>query len=422
MLEEGMFDNLDSESAEAARKAYEELESGADDNHDDDNDDDDNEDNGGSKDDDSGNDDDGDGSGDGDDDDDDSNDSDDDDSDDGKTDDQILEADDADLSESELARKKDLLEASDKEKERILNAKDEDLNEEELKLKKELQEASDDNSDDGSDEKDFEEQVKDFAKKHGMEEDEAREELTSIKGIQEKYGKDSTELGRAYIHLQKSHSKLQQENKRALDARVQAQKISPEGLRSHIDSGNLRIEGQLVTKEALVDAYRKDNPKTSEKLDDDAIFAIATEAWATSHNAKVDSSVKELKGNAVGRRKELIGNIKDDDRRFIPEVKKILDEVRDEAVMSEGFNVNEILLMVKGQNTDQLVKEAFERGLKEGKQNKKVVLVPRAGGRTPVKKKAVLSAAKMAEARRMFPDMSDEDAAEMFKDIEPSMK
>ena len=205
--------------------------------------------------------------------------------------------------------------------------------------------------------------VEEWAIKHGMTMAEAKEDLEKTKGVVQKY-KSPEEMARALRLMQREYEKAKQD-KTAEPERDQYQ-ISP----------NPRLEVQQYVQtnaDEIVNKYRQSYPARSRDMEDDAILEDVTEKLYTGYEQFNRGRVETLKSDANRRREELLSSLNESDRRFLPDVKAVLDKTSDRTLMSRQFSLNDIVYWAKGQRFDDELKKAREQAMKEAKEQPKIL-------------------------------------------------
>lgn len=376
-----------------------------------------------------------------------------------KSDEEILSAKDEDLNEEELAHKKELEgikaeEDEEKENQRILNADESTLNDDEKKKRGELVGAktkkeedellakSDEELDDDAKTKKagivkareeaktkaFDEEVKTYAEESGISEEEAREDLDSIGKIQEKYKDDPKQLAKAYLSIQRLHTKTAEEVKTLKEAPPpppQKELTVQIVIEEFIDKGKITVKGQPCTRESIVEAYKANNPGMTATADDETILKMAAkeikEGFEIGQYKKRQEDDTELGKKAKVKQADLIKKLSAEDKKFyqIPKVKAILDRHTPRQIMHDSYSVNDVIQWAKGEKYNELVKSHAEElkrveaeAFKRGQENRKVKSGPSgADDGKPRSKKGYgdLSTADQAKAREMFPNAKDNE-------------
>jgi hypothetical protein len=339
-----------------------------------------------------------------------------------KSDDDIVNLDDKDLTEPELARKKEILEFQVNEEKRVLEADDAKLSKDDLEFKKEILKSKEDAAKTVSPEKEFEDEVRTYAKEHNLSEDEVVAEMDTSKKILEKHAGNALKTARALLYLQKAYSKTSNELKELKELADAPQEIPATYIKNIIESGNLVIKGERLTKERVVSLYRADNPKVAEMLDDDQVLELASQKIADVNAGNINAKKIDITEKAKTKRIELLSKLSERGKKYLPEIKNIVDIINDRAITNDGFNIAEIENMVIGSKVADIERAAYERGVKEGKEKARIVRIP-VGGTSGAKvaSHTTISDADRKLAMRMYGDMSEEEAIRNFLLVKPSM-
>jgi len=298
-----------------------------------------------------------------------------------KTDEALLAAKDEELNEEEKTKKQELVKAQQEaEDKRILESKDEDLKEEEKTRKLELIKAQEDEKT-----KVFEREVETYAKESSISLEEAREDLKSRDAIREKYKDDPKQLAKANLHMQRLYTRTQEELKAFKEAKPAQAEITIEGVTKAIEEGKFTIQGKPATKDMVISAYREKNPDITETIDDEAVLKIAAKEI---RQAILDNQKEEQGKLAIAakeKKDKVLTSLSEADKQFLPDIKPVIDNLTDAQIMNEKFDISAYLFWAKGKKTDQLIKEAEERGYKRGKEEAKIIAqkVPVGAGNTP---------------------------------------
>ena len=253
--------------------------------------------------------------------------------------------------------------------------------------------------------------IQDWALKHGMTTAEAREDLDKTRSVVKKY-QSPEEMARALRQMQSQYDKMKNETSKV----EEEYKIS----------ANPRIEVfEYVRQNSndLVEKYRQNYPAKSRDMEDDAILEEVAEKLLVGYENFNQQQIKKLNTEATKRRDELLSSLNENDRRFLPDVKAVLDKTNDRAVMSKNFSMQDVLWWAKGQQFDKVVKDAEERGYKRAKEEAKILgVVPssRAESTPSPKKGGVrLSEYEKKLAREMFATttFSDEEKYEAYIEV-----
>jgi len=344
-------------------------------------------------------------------------DSDDDDgSDDTKSDEELLEAKDEDLSDTDKEAKKLLLETKAEEaknEEDLLLVKEDPTDEEkesiiEIKANRETQAKES-----------LEKQIKEYAELSGMDEEQARKDIESIHKISDKYNGDAVELSKANLNLQRLNSKKDAEIK-ALEEKPVQQNVD---WKLTINSNKLVMDGKTHTRDEAVNKYREAYPDITDPLEDDAVVALMAKDCEVISAKEQVAKTGQLKTDADSKRKDLLNGLSD--QEFKPVIEELISGYSPRAIMHDNFDMEQLVFWAKGQKYDALkgsidgIKKEY---FKLGQQNRKVKSVTVEGAnKTKVKSGVSLTEAEQNEAWGKFPDArNDKECYEMFADLKKS--
>jgi hypothetical protein len=268
----------------------------------------------------------------------------------------------------------------------------------------------------------MDQEVKAFAAENKVSEDDARKELEHIQNVGKKYGNDTKKLSKAFLAQQRENVKLQERLKDISKPKpLSAEQIPLPKMVELIEGGHITVNGKAVPKEQVLEGYRQQFPDITEGLEDDKVLQLAAKDLRDKfiENAKVDQS--KISEAASKKRAALLEALSPEDKAFIADIQPILDKTPDEMVLAEDYTINEYILYSRGKNAEAREKAAYERGLKKGKEEAKIVgqKPPVGGGLPPVKKDnqetniAAMSEADKNRAKAMY-DGSPMTEKEMF--------
>lgn len=321
------------------------------------------------------------------------------------------------------AQKKEEEESKKKEEERLLNAKDEDLSEEDKLKKAEVIKVQEE-----AKKKAVEQEIEAYAKEHNVSVAEAREDLESISKIQEKYKGDAKQLAKANLHLQRIYSRTQEELKTFKDAKPssEAKEITLEAVEKYMEEGKVTINGKQASREQIIEAYREAYPDLTDTLEDDKVFKLAAKEYKERLEKVVEKQNSEIGVKAKEKRETVLNSLSESDKKFLPEIKPLIEKLSDAQVMDEHFNIETYLHYAKGKLFDETVKrlddekKAFgEKEYKRGLEEAKILGIKRQpDGKPPKDGNISLTDEQKKRAREMFdnPEISEEQAYQLYRD------
>jgi len=310
-----------------------------------------------------------------------------------------------------------------KEEERILAAKEEELSEEEKAKKSEITKSREESKN-----KTAQEEAEAYAKEHNVTADEAKADLESIAKIQEKYKGDPKQLAKAYLHFQRLHAKTETEMKALKDAKPAASDVKDipiEAVEKWISEGKVTYKDKVLTKETVIDSYRKANPDLTDAMDDDKVFMLAVKEYKQALEKGLEQERSKLSTEAKEKREAVLNTVSEAEKKYIPEIKPIIERLSDSAIMSEQFDINTYIAFAKGKTFDETVKrlevekkafgeKEYQRGLEEAK----ILKRPPIGNGPKGKASGTLTDEDKKRAKEMFdnPDITEEKAYELYSE------
>jgi hypothetical protein len=289
----------------------------------------------------------------------------------------------------------------------------EDANEEESG-----EESEGDEPKDGKAPEDKDKQITEYAEKHKLTYVEAKDDLEKTAEIIKQYKNDPAEMARAMRNKDREYSKLRSEAEKAKEKKDPVfQRMTEDQFRDWAKNKQLK-EGS-EHRQTVIDRYREKFPARSESMSDEAVIEEVVERSLMEYNEKAGVKEKEIKDTAASKRNELIASIAEADRRFIPDLKALLLETDDAAVLMNGDSlVQDALFMVKGRNYDADIKAAEERAMKRLKESPEIIGTKGGNGSKPAGQKFTgMTEQQKNRAIEMYgADNSDEKCFEMFKD------
>lgn len=262
-------------------------------------------------------------------------------------------------------------------------------------------------------EKSEDEVVQEHAIKHGLTYAEAREDIEKTKAIVEKYKNDPFEMARALRSTQSAYDK------------VKHQEVKKDQIFRRMDDNQFLSQSRAhfeQNKDKFVGQYRDRFPAKSELMTDDAIIDDLVERSLNDYREYADKQEIELRNKASQRRDQLLSSIKESDRRFLPDVKAVIEKSSDHQILGD-FDINNVVYWAKGQRYDADIKAAEDRGFKRGQEQTKIIGAKTGGdGTNPPKKPVETFGTKLTKAQKdraveMYPaedGYSAEKAYQMF--------
>jgi hypothetical protein len=262
---------------------------------------------------------------------------------------------------------------------------------------------------------DEEKAINDWALKNSMTVEEAKEDLAKTKAIIEKY-KSPEEIAKALRSTQSAYDKL----------RVEASK--EKAAEPFRPSANPKLEVMTFVdsnKDKLVENYRKTYPAKTRDMEDDAILEEISDKLLGEFNNWQHAQIKVVQSEASTKREQLLSSLSESDRKFLPDIKAVVDKTADHTLLSKSFNLNDIVRWAKGSRYDADVKAAEERGFKRATESAKIVAIVPGGSGSGTKVKSNTGATNLSNydkqrAKEMFgtTNMSEEDMYKEYSDLQ----
>uniref|UniRef100_A0A6M3XK50 Uncharacterized protein n=1 Tax=viral metagenome TaxID=1070528 RepID=A0A6M3XK50_9ZZZZ len=318
-----------------------------------------------------------------------------------KADEELLSAKDEELSEEDKTRKAELVKANE---DQLINAKDEELSVEDKAKKAEIVKARED-----SKKKSEDDEIAAYAKESNITIEAAREELGHVSKIQEKYKGDPKQLARANLHIQRLYTKTQEEAKALKDAKPTQPAISVtvDNIAKAIDEGKIMLNGKAATREEIVTAYRENYPDITETLDEETVVKLAAKELKENFEKSLETNKAQQTIQAKDKRETILNSLGEADKKYLAELKPLLDKVSDSGVMDENFSVDTYVNYLKGKHYDEDIKETADREFKRGQEEAKIL-----GEKAPPKPGSPKGKAKRSltsEQKQRALDMYDTD-------------
>jgi hypothetical protein len=266
------------------------------------------------------------------------------------------------------------------ENQRLLDAKPEDLSDEDKVTREALVKADVDakavkEAEDKKLKEQLDSEVKSYATEHKISEDEARTDFESREKILEKYKSDPKQLAMANLHLQRMYTKSQETLKAAEEAKPlkAAKDMSSEDYLKMIDEGQITYKDKVLDRESAISLYKENNPDITDGLEDEAVLKLVAKELKEWGLKQREKKMQETSAIAKEKRVSVINSLSDSDKKYLPEIQPILDKFPDIAILSEHFNVNELVYNVKGKHYDQDIKEFGDKEYKRGLAQARIV-------------------------------------------------
>ena len=253
-----------------------------------------------------------------------------------------------------------------------------------------------------------------YAIKHSITPAEAKEEIQADRAVLKNY-KTPEEMARAVRFSRSEADKLKKE--------VEKKQAKPVFVPLSDEQFKFQATEHITKeKDKHVNKYRKDYPAKSELMTDEAILEDIVDRGLIEYRSYAEKKSTEIIQTARAKKEQLLSAISDDDRKYIPAVKVVLDSTDPRQLLGEGFDIEDLLRHARGEKKNYLaaIKEAEERGYKRGVEAPKILGMKSAGdGKATVKSKTAsgLNPKQMEFAASKYQRDTPEESYEWFKDI-----
>lgn len=214
--------------------------------------------------------------------------------------------------------------------------------------------------------------IEEEAKAEGVSVDEYKKHLEAEKKIIERHGDDPIKLARAIRKNRSDFQRIEAENKRYKEA---------EKANAIYEKYQKTIALLESDPDKYIDQYRREYPNESEELSDEVITDRLKAIAKVNIERAVEKEEIELKEQASKRKEDFIENLSESDRKFESQIKEALSLAESREILSPDFKIEDVVRWVKGKTYDDDVKAAYERGLKAGQEQPRI-LGKRTGAKT----------------------------------------
>lgn len=300
----------------------------------------------------------------------------------------------------------------------------EEENKEEVKEEKKEEPAKEENKEEKPKEEAVKSQeidektINDYALKHDLTIEEAKEDLAKNKALLSRF-KTPEEMARAMRIIQSERDKLAAEREKVAKEQPKERAIvSRETFKAELSE---HIE---TNRDKILENYRKHFPAKYEVLTEEAILEEVSDKIMTAWEQHVQKLEIEKKSQAASKREEVLASIQKEEPNFYADVKAVINKTDDNQILSEGFDVKDIVRWAKGGRYAEDVKAAEERGYRRGKEEAKVIgeVVQTPSKSAPASKpvqSVKLNDEQKERALQMFEglQMTDEDKFKSYYDM-----
>lgn len=264
--------------------------------------------------------------------------------------------------------------------------------------------------------------IAEYAKNSGLSVEDAKEEVVKLRAISKKYNDDPVKIAKAYREVQSAYDKQKVQASSNVNPAVAAIAANPRNY----------AMGEVKNNPEWVQAYREQNPARSRDMDDEQVVEALVEIRSSVLKNQIGEFEIRLKREAANKREELLRGIPEIDRRYLPEIKPVLEGLPDHQVVGDSFRFEDLVSWAKGKSVDRLIKETEERIHKqyEAKNRNIVGEISKTPQTTKVKqaqeqsKGAGMSKWQKEQALQMFASspISDDEKFEAYLDVTKKKK
>lgn len=248
--------------------------------------------------------------------------------------------------------------------------------------------------------------------------EQAAEEVAKNEAVIKKYFDDPIKLAAALRKAQSDSDKARAEVEK-IKQQAQTPKLNDfASVRSHVDK---TISQQ---RDKLVELYRAEYPGLSANLDDDAVVDLMRKEATEKMMVRVEENRLNQSRAANDKRQKVLNSLSQEDKEFLSDAKRIVDDTPDDFVLRNDYDVEDVLRYIRGDKAriQKIEKDAFERGLKQGREEPKIIAekvpVKSDGNKKAVETKTVwanrLTADQRTSAENKF-DGQQMSKEEMYK-------
>lgn len=264
-----------------------------------------------------------------------------------------------------------------------------------------------------------EDKIQVFAEKRGITFVVAKEEMEASQALLAKYNNDPIEVARALRNTQSEYDKLKGQKQEATSAPTRL--LSDAELKADIDAYADKNADAIIAK------YKQDHPKRTESMSDEAVLEWAKDDATKNYKNNAWAIIQKTQKEATDKRATLLTTITKKDAKFLHDVKLVLDATPDNVILNPKYAVEGMLFYTKGQRYDTDVDAAYQRGLKMGKEDPKILgqlggdSAKKGGGGQGASQQGkgtlVLSEDQKQRAYDQFPDSTEKAAIENWIDV-----
>ena len=268
-----------------------------------------------------------------------------------------------------------------------------------------------------------EDRIKAYAEKNSLTIDEAKDEIEKTERIKAQYKNDPDEMAKALRSKDREYSKLRAETEKAKPKQEVFRRMDENQFQSWAKQRFTNPTPDMLDADGnvkMVQEFRRKYPAKSEIMTDEAIVEEIIDVSYREYQHVAAQKESEVKESAQKMRDTLVQSVSENDRKFVPYVKKVLQEADDAGLLQGDFDVSFALRLAKGERYDADIKEAEERGYRRAMQNPKIAGVkPASSGSSATKVVDKTPGARLNDQQKeraevMFQRVSKDDAYRMF--------
>lgn len=263
-----------------------------------------------------------------------------------------------------------------------------------------------------------------YAEKHRLTVDEAKEELDKIAKVKAQYKNDPDEMARALRSKDREYSKLRNEVEKAKPKEQVFKRMNEDQFYAWAQERFKNPAADMVTADGenkLVAEYRRKYPAKSEIMSDDAVIEEIISESYRQYELVATKKEAEVVQTAATKREEIVKEIAESDKRFIPYVKAVLQKTSDVDLLEDGFDIEMAINLAKGARYDADIKEAEERGYRRAMQKPTIAGAKSTTGGAPAAKSDKPAAPSLNDQQKrravaMFSFLSEDEAYKAFRE------
>lgn len=215
--------------------------------------------------------------------------------------------------------------------------------------------------------------ITEHSEETGMTYSDAKADLEKTDKIVDQFKGDVKAMAKAMRSKDREYDKLKNEKGKGTD-KPAFQKLSENEFR---DQCRERIEED---PDKFIDGYKRRFPNKSESMTDDSIIdEVVDREWTGYQDYATGEETKLVEG-ARKIKDDFISGISEADRKYLPEVKEMLERVKPHQVFSKTFDPQLLIDIAKGRTHDAEIKAVAAREYKRGKEDAKILGLKGKGG------------------------------------------